>query len=98
MAHEKWGDIVEDELGSIPSTTRTLSGVLQEVRKILGPAAVSKLPNRVALPASCQHAHPVHFVMGSSKPALAVCAHAVSMEEAASWPGSFKFGPRCIHR
>lgn len=32
MAHEKWGDIVEDELGSIPSTTsRTLSGVLQEV-------------------------------------------------------------------
>jgi hypothetical protein len=31
MAHEKWGDIVEDELGSAPVTTRTLSGVLQEV-------------------------------------------------------------------
>lgn len=31
MAHEKWGDMVEDELGSVTTTSRTLSGVLQEV-------------------------------------------------------------------
>lgn len=27
----KWGDIVDDELGSAPSANRTLSGVIQEV-------------------------------------------------------------------
>jgi hypothetical protein len=32
--HAKWGDIVDDELGSAPSgsANRTLSGVIQEVR------------------------------------------------------------------
>lgn len=40
----KWGDIVDDELGSAPSTNRTLSGVIQEVCSpvilhLAGPAA-----------------------------------------------------------